>query len=152
MGTADTASVCRTSLHRECKPEPSDSPPAYLETAVTSHGRGAARALHLTATGAYARHLLFDNVVDPAAAGPRERFETFARAVRDVRRRCPLRVGKESRIRRRRRIGSRSGGARPARFSARGLEGARCEVARKMPDDIARVVLSTNDERRLTAP
>jgi hypothetical protein len=32
----------------------------------------------------YERHLVFDNVVDPAAAGPRERFEAFARAVRDV--------------------------------------------------------------------
>ena len=32
----------------------------------------------------YERHLLFDNVIDPAAAGPRERFEAFARSVRDV--------------------------------------------------------------------
>src|SRR5215510_12751441 len=32
----------------------------------------------------YERHLVFDNVVDPAAAGPRERFEAFARSVRDV--------------------------------------------------------------------
>lgn len=34
--------------------------------------------------GLYERHLLFDNVVDTAAAGPRERFEAGARAVRDV--------------------------------------------------------------------
>src|SRR6516165_4239996 len=32
----------------------------------------------------YERHLIFDNVVKPAAAGPRERFEAFARSVRDV--------------------------------------------------------------------
>ena len=32
----------------------------------------------------YERHLVFDNVVDPAAAGPRERFEAVARSVRDV--------------------------------------------------------------------
>src|SRR5262245_43559042 len=32
----------------------------------------------------YDRHLLFDNVVDRTAAGQRERFEAFARAVRDV--------------------------------------------------------------------
>ncbi len=32
----------------------------------------------------YERHLLFDNVVDLAAAGPRERFEAFARSVRDI--------------------------------------------------------------------
>src|SRR5437667_12749794 len=32
----------------------------------------------------YERHLVFDNIVDPAAAGPRERFEAIARSVRDV--------------------------------------------------------------------
>jgi glycogen phosphorylase len=32
----------------------------------------------------YERHLLFDNIVDLAAAGPRERFEALARSVRDV--------------------------------------------------------------------
>ena len=32
----------------------------------------------------YERHLVFDNVVDPAAAGPRERYEAFARSVRDI--------------------------------------------------------------------
>jgi starch phosphorylase len=32
----------------------------------------------------YERHLLFDDVVNPATAGPRERFEAVARSVRDV--------------------------------------------------------------------
>ena len=32
----------------------------------------------------YERHLLFDDVVHPTAAGPRERFEAIARSVRDV--------------------------------------------------------------------
>jgi starch phosphorylase len=32
----------------------------------------------------FERHLMFDDVVSPAAAGPRERFEAFARSVRDV--------------------------------------------------------------------
>src|ERR1700681_2701936 len=32
----------------------------------------------------YERHLVFDNVVDLEAAGPRERFEAIARSVRDV--------------------------------------------------------------------
>lgn len=32
----------------------------------------------------YERHLYFDNVVDATAAGARERFEAFARSVRDV--------------------------------------------------------------------
>jgi glycogen phosphorylase len=32
----------------------------------------------------YERHLFFDNVIDPAAAGARERYEAFAHSVRDV--------------------------------------------------------------------
>src|SRR5678815_3597840 len=32
----------------------------------------------------YERHLVFDNVVDAAAIGARERFEAIARSVRDV--------------------------------------------------------------------
>src|SRR5262249_43969415 len=32
----------------------------------------------------YERHLVFDNVVDPAATSPRDRFEALARSVRDV--------------------------------------------------------------------
>ncbi len=32
----------------------------------------------------YERHLLFDDVIDPAAAGARQRFEAFARSVRDI--------------------------------------------------------------------
>ena len=35
-----------------------------------------------TADALYERHLLFDNVVDPAAAGPRERYEAVARSLR----------------------------------------------------------------------
>jgi glycogen phosphorylase len=37
-----------------------------------------------TASALYERHLLFDNVVDPAAADARERYEALARSVRDV--------------------------------------------------------------------
>src|SRR5262249_41316275 len=32
----------------------------------------------------YERHLLFDNIILPAAAGARERYEAFARSVRDI--------------------------------------------------------------------
>ena len=32
----------------------------------------------------YERHLLFDNVIDPATVGPRESYEAVARSVRDV--------------------------------------------------------------------
>lgn len=37
-----------------------------------------------TENALYDRHLIFDNVLDPAATGPRERFEAFARSVRDI--------------------------------------------------------------------
>jgi starch phosphorylase len=37
-----------------------------------------------SADALYERHLLFDDVVDPLAAGARERFEAAARSVRDV--------------------------------------------------------------------
>jgi len=37
-----------------------------------------------SADALYERHLFFDNVSDPAAAGARERYEAFARSVRDV--------------------------------------------------------------------
>ena len=37
-----------------------------------------------TGDGLYERHLLFDSVVAPTAAGARERFEAVARSVRDV--------------------------------------------------------------------
>ena len=32
----------------------------------------------------YERHLVFDNVIELMAAGPRERFEAVARSVRDI--------------------------------------------------------------------
>src|SRR5512136_23043 len=34
--------------------------------------------------GLYERHLMFDNITEAKAAGPRERFEAAARSVRDV--------------------------------------------------------------------
>src|SRR5271154_5297587 len=37
-----------------------------------------------TESGLYERHLLFDNVIDSASAEARDRFEAFARSVRDV--------------------------------------------------------------------
>jgi starch phosphorylase len=37
-----------------------------------------------SAEALYERHLLFDNVVDPVAVGPRERYEAIARSVRDI--------------------------------------------------------------------
>ena len=42
--------------------------------------------IQFTGTGdaLYERHLMFDNVADRAAVGPRERYEAVARSVRDV--------------------------------------------------------------------
>jgi starch phosphorylase len=57
---------------------------AHLEPAATLHSPVERRAVHFTAADAYERHLVLDNVVDPASAGPRERFEAFARSVRDA--------------------------------------------------------------------
>ena len=37
-----------------------------------------------SADALYERHLFFDNVMDPAAASARERYEALARSVRDV--------------------------------------------------------------------
>ena len=37
-----------------------------------------------TAEALFDRHLLFDKVIKPTAAGPRERFEAFAHSVRDI--------------------------------------------------------------------
>ncbi|MGE5247258.1 MAG: glycogen/starch/alpha-glucan phosphorylase, partial [Verrucomicrobiota bacterium] len=37
-----------------------------------------------TDNGFYERHLVFDNVAEPAEAGPRERYEAVARSLRDV--------------------------------------------------------------------
>jgi starch phosphorylase len=37
-----------------------------------------------SADALYERHLLFDNVIDPASASARERYEAFARSARDV--------------------------------------------------------------------
>ena len=54
-----------------------------VETLLRQYGR---RPVEFTGThdALYDRHLLFDNVIKLAAAGPRERFEAFARSVRDV--------------------------------------------------------------------
>src|SRR6476660_7762145 len=37
-----------------------------------------------THSALYERHLIFDNVLKPTDVGPRERFEAFARSVRDI--------------------------------------------------------------------
>src|SRR5467141_3591072 len=57
--------------------------PATLDALLRQYGSG---PVDLTgnAEALYERHLLFDNVTDPAATGPRERYEALAHSVRDV--------------------------------------------------------------------
>jgi starch phosphorylase len=49
---------------------------------LSRYGCGAIR--FMGDDGLYERHLLFDNIRDPSAVGPRERYEAVARSVRDV--------------------------------------------------------------------
>ncbi|MGZ9006525.1 MAG: hypothetical protein ACXW20_22360, partial [Burkholderiales bacterium] len=68
----------RTSATRAQTPRAPDT-----EKLLEQYGCGPIRFTG-TPDALYERHLLFDNVVDPAAVGPRERYEAVARSVRDV--------------------------------------------------------------------
>ena len=57
--------------------------PPGIEQLRQQHGCGPVE-FSGTSDALYERHLLFDNVVDPTAAGARERYEAFARSARDV--------------------------------------------------------------------
>ena len=69
-------------VFRELPPE-QPAAPIDVKALLARYGCG---PIPLTGTddALYERHLGFDNVLDPAAAGPRERFEAFARSVRDI--------------------------------------------------------------------
>jgi starch phosphorylase len=57
------------------------------ESLLEMNAHGAAADLSpapLASADGYERHLVFDNVMDASAAGMRERFEAFARSVRDL--------------------------------------------------------------------
>src|SRR4051794_26782485 len=51
---------------------------------LTQYGCDPVQLTGATHKGLYDRHLIFDNVIDPAAATSRDRFEAFARSVRDI--------------------------------------------------------------------
>jgi len=65
-----------------------------LEPSVSAGSRNFSKLLQLYGCGPiqfegadnalYERHLLFDNAIDMGAAAPRDRFEAFARSVRDI--------------------------------------------------------------------
>ena len=54
------------------------------EQQIPDHFRCGAVQLAGVGSSLYERHLFFDNVIDPAAATARDRFEAVARSVRDV--------------------------------------------------------------------
>jgi starch phosphorylase len=54
-----------------------------MDRLLEQYGCGPVRFMG-TGDALYERHLLFDSVVDPAAVGPRERYEAVARSVRDI--------------------------------------------------------------------
>jgi glycogen phosphorylase len=57
--------------------------PNELSTLIEQYGCGPVQFTG-TEDALYERHLVFDNVLEPAAIGARERFEAVARSVRDV--------------------------------------------------------------------
>src|SRR3984885_5478973 len=59
-------------------------PQAMLRHNSSLHSRYERSLVQFAGMDTYERHLVFDNVVDPEVAGPRERFEALARSVRDV--------------------------------------------------------------------
>jgi glycogen phosphorylase len=63
-------------------PEPATE--SEKKAALRRHYRSGPVELAGDANALYDRHLLFDNVADPATASARQRYEAFARSVRDV--------------------------------------------------------------------
>jgi starch phosphorylase len=83
MSTADTASRSQAAITPKYITLPELDDPQFVQRLLQQYGCGPIR---LTGTGdaLYDRHLLFDNVLGPKSVGPRERFEAFARSVRDI--------------------------------------------------------------------
>src|ERR1700744_5476035 len=63
--------------------EPAGSESDIVSQRLRNYARGAYE-FSGSDNALYERHLAFDNIVDLTALDPRERFEAFARAVRDV--------------------------------------------------------------------
>jgi hypothetical protein len=54
------------------------------ERSAQLRGQYGSEAIELEVNALYERHLVFDYVVDPEAAGPRDRLVALARSVRDI--------------------------------------------------------------------
>jgi starch phosphorylase len=68
---------------RKTRDPRAETAPDTLEALRQHYGCGPVD-LTGSAHGLYERHLLFDNVADPATTGPREHYEALAHSVRDV--------------------------------------------------------------------
>jgi glycogen phosphorylase len=75
-----TKSVERPSA---AKVVPMTTSAAYVSDLLQDYGCGSIPFIG-TENSFYERHLVFDRAIDPKVAGARERFEAFARSVRDV--------------------------------------------------------------------
>src|SRR6202040_3829730 len=75
-----TKSVARPN---SAKIVPMTTDPAKLSTLLEQYGCGPIPFFG-TDNGFYERHLVFDRAIDPKVASARERFEAFARSVRDI--------------------------------------------------------------------
>src|SRR6266446_3321485 len=102
MDAPKSKPISATTRNPEIPPPVKESPkseriisqPKKPEKARVGNGNGVTRLLEHYGCGpiqfagsdnaSYERHLIFDNVIALEAAGPRERFEAFARSVRDV--------------------------------------------------------------------
>src|SRR6266853_1961906 len=62
---------------------PITSSPASVSQLLHQYGCGPIPFLG-TENAFYERHLVFDRVIDPKVASPRERFEAFSRSIRDI--------------------------------------------------------------------
>jgi starch phosphorylase len=62
---------------------PMTTSPANVSDLLQQYGCGPIPFVG-TDNGFYERHLVFDRAIDPEVASPRERFEAFARSIRDV--------------------------------------------------------------------
>src|SRR5689334_18025199 len=83
MSTVDKASRAKVAITPKYVSLPEVADPEFIRKLLQQYGCGPIRFTGPD-NGLYDRHLLFDNVVNPKAAGPRERFEAFARSVRDI--------------------------------------------------------------------
>jgi len=77
----EAMTVAETQRERLVSAKPTQS--NELSKLIEQYGCG---PVQFTGTGdaLYERHIVFDNVMDAAAIGARERFEAVARSVRDV--------------------------------------------------------------------